>query len=66
VQSIPELEVMGSPEMSVVAVQAREPSKLNIYKLNDLMEKVCADGEGVTGGQVDPPPWKWCAQMRSV
>lgn len=40
VQSIPELEVMGSPEMSVVAVQARDPKKLNVYKLNDLMEKV--------------------------
>ena len=40
VLSIPELEVMGSPEMSVVAVQARDPSKLNVYKLNDLMEKV--------------------------
>eukprot|EP00983_Pelagomonas_calceolata_P052308 1142796-Pelagomonas_calceolata.AAC.1 len=40
VNTIPELEVMGSPEMSVVAIQARDSAKLNVYKLNDLMEKV--------------------------
>ncbi|KAF5834927.1 pyridoxal phosphate-dependent transferase [Dunaliella salina] len=39
IDTIPELEVMGSPEMSVVAIQARDPAKLNVYKLNDLMEK---------------------------
>jgi len=39
VNTIPELEVMGSPEMSVVAIQARDSAKLNVYKLNDLMEK---------------------------
>jgi sphinganine-1-phosphate aldolase len=34
---VPELKVLGSPHMSVVAFAAVKPAKLNVYCLNDLM-----------------------------
>ena len=33
------LEVVGQPEMSVVAFKARNPKQLDIFGLNDLMSK---------------------------
>jgi len=41
VATIPELEVMGSPEMSVVAIQVRKPSTVNIYKVWACVRCVC-------------------------
>ncbi|GAX84109.1 hypothetical protein CEUSTIGMA_g11532.t1 [Chlamydomonas eustigma] len=36
---IPHLQVVGKPDMCVVAFKAKNPKILNIYKLNDLMTK---------------------------
>ena len=33
------LEVLGDPEMCVVALKARNPRALDIFKVNDLMSK---------------------------
>lgn len=34
---LPELRIVGSPDMSVVAFAAVKPKQLNVYCLNDLM-----------------------------
>jgi sphinganine-1-phosphate aldolase len=36
-RQLPELRVLGSPHMSVVAFAAAKPKQLNVYCLNDLM-----------------------------
>lgn len=36
-RKVPELRVLGSPHMSVVAFEAVRPKQLNVYCLNDLM-----------------------------
>ena len=33
------LEVVGQPEMSVVAFRAKQPKQLDIFRVNDLMTK---------------------------
>eukprot|EP00798_Chlamydomonas_sp_ICE-L_P000579 gene579-1996_t len=38
-ETLPELSVIGSPEMSVVGVMAKKPRGLNMYKLNDWLTK---------------------------
>ena len=39
VKAIPELEVVGDPEMSVVAFKARNPKDIDIFVLNDLLSQ---------------------------
>lgn len=36
-QQLPELRILGTPHMSVVAFAAVKPRQLNVYCLNDLM-----------------------------
>ena len=43
-RSIPQLRVLGQPEMSVVAFAAARPKQLNIYALNDLLHKPAGGG----------------------
>lgn len=38
VKSIPELEIMGTPESSIVTFKSREPKKFNIYLVADYLE----------------------------
>ena len=39
IQQSEHLEVVGQPEMCVVAFKARDPKQLDIFGLNDLMSK---------------------------
>ena len=38
-RKIPEIEVMGTPQISVIGIQSKDSSKLNIFNLYDELKK---------------------------
>ncbi|MBL7713869.1 MAG: aspartate aminotransferase family protein [Bdellovibrionales bacterium] len=39
IEAIPELQVLGNPDMSLIAYATRDPSSINIYAIADQLEK---------------------------